>query len=41
VEAIQEALTEALASYRRTPAILQSLTGYPWWVEAVEALGHQ
>ncbi|MDQ3521787.1 MAG: IS630 family transposase [Gemmatimonadota bacterium] len=40
-EAIQEALTEALASYWRTPAILQSLTGYPWWVEAIEALGHQ
>lgn len=41
VQAIQGALTEALAPYWRTPAILQSLTGYSWWVETVDSLGHQ
>jgi hypothetical protein len=24
--------------YRKDPALLKRLTGYPWWVEAVEAL---
>jgi transposase len=41
VGAIQEALSGALAPYWRNPALLQSLTGYSWWVEAVETLGHQ
>ena len=41
-EALTEALTEALASCWREPALLQRLTGFPWWVEAVrETLGHQ
>ena len=38
----QEALTEALAPYYwRVPARLRSLTGFSWWVEAIESLGHQ
>jgi len=41
VELLQEALTEALAPYWREPTLLQRLTGYSWWVEAVGALGHQ
>lgn len=42
VELVQEALTEALAPYYwRVPARLRSLTGFSWWVEAIESLGHQ
>ncbi len=41
VESLQEALTEALAPYWRDPARLRSLVGFPWWVEALESLGHQ
>ena len=41
VELLQEALTEALAPYWRDPARLRSLAGFPWWVEAIESLGHQ
>jgi transposase len=42
VAALQAALTEALAPYWLEPDLLQRLTGFPWWVEAVEeALGHQ
>lgn len=41
VELLQEALTEALAPYWRDPSRLRSLTGYAWWVEAVESLRHQ
>jgi transposase len=41
VELLQEALSEALAPYWRDPSRLRSLTGYAWWVEAVESLGHQ
>jgi transposase len=41
VELLQEALTEVLEPYWRDPSRLQSLTGYAWWVEAVESLGHQ
>jgi hypothetical protein len=35
---MQEALTRTLALYWEEPALLKRLTGYPWWVEAVEAL---
>jgi putative transposase len=41
VELLQEALTEVLEPYLRDPSRLRSLTGYAWWVEAVESLGHQ
>jgi transposase len=41
VELLQEALTEALAPYWRNPERLRSLTGFSWWVEAIESLGHQ
>ena len=38
VALMQEALTQTLAPYWKDPALLKRLTGYPWWVEAVEAL---
>ena len=38
VALMQEALTRTLAPYWKDPALLKRLTGYPWWVEAVEAL---
>ncbi len=41
VELLQEALTEVLEPYWRDLSRLRSLTGYAWWVEAVESLGHQ
>jgi len=41
VELLQQALTEALTPYWRAPARLRSLTGFSWWVEAIESLGHQ
>ena len=41
VELLQEALTKVLAPYWRVPARLRSLTGFSWWVEAIESLGHQ
>ena len=41
VELLQEALTEVLEPYWLDPSRLRSLTGYAWWVEAVESLGHQ
>lgn len=41
VEMLHVALTEALAPYWREPDRLQQLTGFSWWVEAVDALGHQ
>jgi transposase len=41
VELLQEALTEALAPYWREPAALQRLTGFSWWMKAIDALGHQ
>jgi transposase len=41
VELLQEALTKALEPYWRDPTRLQSLTGFSWWVEAIESLGHQ
>jgi transposase len=41
IELLQEALTQALEPYWEEPARLQRLTGYSWWVEAVDALCHQ
>ncbi len=38
VALLQDALTQTLTSYRESPALLKRLTGYSWWVEAVEAL---
>ena len=36
VALIQEALTETLRPYWESPSLLKRLTGYPWWVRAVE-----
>jgi hypothetical protein len=41
VELLQEALTKALEPYWQEPDRLRSLTGFSWWVEAIESLGHQ
>ena len=41
VELLQEALGQALLPYWEEPARLRQLTGFSWWVEAVESLGHQ
>lgn len=38
VSMLQEALTRVLEPYGEDSALLKRLTGYPWWVEAVEAL---
>ena len=38
VELLQEALGQALWPYWEEPARLQRLTGFSWWVEAVNAL---
>jgi putative transposase len=36
VALIQEALTQTLMPYWEKPALLRRLTGYSWWVKAVE-----
>jgi len=38
VAQLQAALTRTLVAYWEDPALLKRLTGYSWWVEAVEAL---
>jgi transposase len=38
VELLQEALGQALWPYWEKPARLQRLTGFSWWVEAVNTL---
>ena len=38
VELVQEALGQALLPYWEEPARLRRLTGFSWWVEAVDAL---
>lgn len=38
VEALQQALTRVLQPSWAEPALLKRLTGYSWWVEAVESL---
>ncbi len=41
VELLQEALTKVLEPYWRDLLRLRGLTGFSWWVEAIESLGHQ
>lgn len=41
VELLQEALTKALEPYWQDPTQLRSLSGFSWWVEAIDSLGHQ
>jgi transposase len=36
VEHLQQSLTRTLEPYWKEPALLKRLTGYSWWVEAVE-----
>jgi len=38
VTVLQGALSQELEPYWEEPALLRRLTGYSWWVEAVEAL---
>jgi hypothetical protein len=38
VELMQEALGQALQPYWKDTARLRRLTGFSWWVEAVDAL---
>jgi putative transposase len=38
VELLQQALGQALLPYWEEPARLRQLTGFSWWVEAVNAL---
>lgn len=40
IEAIQEALEKALRPYWEDKALLQRLTGYGWWMEAVASSRH-
>jgi transposase len=41
VELLQEAITKVLEPYWQNPARLRGLSGFSWWVEATESLGHQ
>jgi hypothetical protein len=36
VSLIQDALTKTLRPYWESPSLLKRLTGYTWWVKAVE-----
>jgi transposase len=38
VELLQKALSQTLLPYWEDPARLRRLTGFSWWVEAVDAL---
>jgi hypothetical protein len=38
VALIQDALSETLRPYWETPPLLKRLTGYSWWVKAVEEI---
>jgi hypothetical protein len=38
VEVLQQVLGQALLPYWEEPARLRQLTGFSWWVEAVNAL---
>ena len=38
VALLQEALTRTLVPYRKNRALLKRLTGYSWWVEALQTL---
>jgi len=37
LEALQNALIDELQQFWEHPTVLLKLTGYPWWVEAVQA----
>lgn len=41
VEALHSALSGMLEPYWRDPRRLRSLSGFPWWTQAIETLGHQ
>ena len=41
IEALQAALTEVLEPYWRDPGRLRRLTGFSWWTQGIDALGHQ
>jgi transposase len=36
IELLQEALTKTLEPYWEDRSLLRGLTGYPWWVQAIE-----
>ena len=38
LDALDQALTEALRPYWDDPAALRHLTGFPWWLEAVRSI---
>lgn len=38
VESLQHTLTRTLEPYWREPALLKKLTGYCWWIGAIESL---
>ena len=38
LDALDQALTEALRPYWDDPAALRRLTGFPWWLEAVRSI---
>ncbi len=38
LDALESALTSALERFWEQPQTLQSLTGYPWWLQAIEAI---
>ena len=41
IGSLQDALTRVLEPYWEEPIRLQSLTGFSWWTEAIDALCHQ
>lgn len=41
IELLKEALTQTLKPYWEEPERLRGLTGFSWWVEAIDALCHQ
>jgi hypothetical protein len=38
VALIEDALRKTLRPYWETPALLKRLTGYSWWIKAVEEI---
>jgi transposase len=38
IELLQDELTQTLEPYWEDPACLRQLTGFSWWVEAIDAL---
>jgi transposase len=37
---LEAAITEHLRPYWEQPALVQRLTGYPWWLAAIDTLSH-